>query len=392
MSGTVAFIPLRGGSKSIINKNIKLLAGKPLAYWVIEAAANCPVIDKVYVATDSDSIAQTINSFNNKKVEVISRSAESASDTASSEHALIEFCEKYEFDKVFFIQATSPLLIADDLSKAFEQLQSSDADSILSVVKQKRFIWKYENGYAVSANYNYLQRPRRQDYDGYFVENGAFYLSSKSNILESRNRLSGNIALYEMPEESYYEIDEPADWIIVENLLAKRSVVNADQILKDKLKQIKLLATDVDGVLTDAGMYYSESGDELKKFNTKDGKGLEMIRSLGIKTAIVTTENTKIVANRAKKLKFDYLYQGCLDKVTVINELSAASGFALHEIAFIGDDLNDYDALQIVGFSATPNDACGPNKKIVDYICSKKGGEGCVRELCELIVNVNTEV
>lgn len=391
MDNTVAFIPLRGASKSIINKNIKPIAGKPLAYWAIEAAINCDHIDKVYVATDSDLIAETIRKIGSEKLSVISRSAESASDTASSELALIEFCEQYSFDRIFFIQATSPLLSTNDLTGAIKTLDRSNADSILSVVKQKRFIWKYDGDFAVPVNYNYMQRPRRQDYDGYFVENGAFYLSSRDNILKSQNRLCGNISLYEMPEETYYEIDEPADWAIIEDLLLKRSAINNCDLLKAKLQQIKLLATDVDGVLTDAGMYYSESGDELKKFNTKDGKGLELIRNLGIKTAIVTTENTKIVANRAKKLKIDYLFQGCLDKVTILHELSLASGFGLHEIAFIGDDLNDLDALKIVGFSATPNDACKQNKKIVDYVCSAKGGEGCVRELCEMIVDINTE-
>lgn len=390
MGETVAFIPLRGGSKSIKNKNIKLLAGKPLAYWAISAAAKCSFIDKVYVSTDSDIIAETVNNFNLEKVKVIPRSAESASDTASTEFALLEFCEAYNFDNVFLIQATSPMLTSKDLTSAFKMLGEKGADSLLSVVKQKRFIWKYDGDYAVASNYDYMNRPRRQEYEGYFVENGSFYLSTRENILKSGNRLTGNIALYEMPEESYYEIDEPADWIIVEKLLMANSAVSNDEVLKAKLKQIKLLATDVDGVLTDAGMYYSETGDELKKFNTKDGKGFELIRNLGLKTAIVTTEDTKIVANRAKKLKIDYLYQACTDKVSIITQLAEASGFQLHEIAFIGDDLNDYDALKIVGFSATPNDACNPNKQIVDYICSKKGGEGCVRELCEMLIEVNT--
>lgn len=214
----VAFIPARGGSKSIPLKNIKPLAGKPLIYWTIEAALKTPCINHVYVSTDSEKIKSCVEKIRNKKLSVIDRTSQTATDTASSELALLEFCQNHQFDYVFFIQTTSPLLAKSDLSSAWEKYQKNNFDSLLSVVRQKRFIWKEEKSIGYPQNYNPLNRPRRQEFDGFFVENGAFYLSSRQAILSSKCRISGKIGLYEMPEKTYFEIDEPSDWKILQSL------------------------------------------------------------------------------------------------------------------------------------------------------------------------------
>ena len=152
------------------------------------------------------------------------------------------------------------------------------------------------------------------------------------------------------------------------------------------LQRIRLFATDVDGVLTDAGMYYSESGDEWKKFNTRDGMGLKLLQLAGVITAFVTMENTKLVARRAAKLAIPEVHQGVRDKLSVLREMATQHGLTLQEVAFIGDDVNDLDALQAVGFSAAPADGLPSVLKVVDYICQKKGGEGAVREVADLIL------
>jgi N-acylneuraminate cytidylyltransferase len=149
---------------------------------------------------------------------------------------------------------------------------------------------------------------------------------------------------------------------------------------------IKLFIMDVDGVLTDGGMYYSENGDELKKFNTRDGKGIELLRNVGIKTAIITSENTSIVKRRGEKIKIDYIYQGIINKIEIIEELSTRLQIKFNEMAYIGDDINDVEVLNKVGFSACPNDAMELNKKCVKFICSLRGGEGCVREFIDKII------
>ena len=154
--------------------------------------------------------------------------------------------------------------------------------------------------------------------------------------------------------------------------------------------RIKLFLTDVDGVLTDAGMYYSEAGDELKKFNTHDGMGLQLIREKGIKTGIVTSENTKMVERRFNKLKLDYLYQGKREggKLASVKEICEKEGISLSEVAYIGDDVNCFELLSNVGLAACPANALDAVKNIPGIIQMKnKGGEGCVREFVEMILN-----
>jgi 3-deoxy-D-manno-octulosonate 8-phosphate phosphatase (KDO 8-P phosphatase) len=160
--------------------------------------------------------------------------------------------------------------------------------------------------------------------------------------------------------------------------------------LLPRLKKIKLLATDVDGVLTDSGMYYSENGDELKKFNTRDGMGLVLLRNAGIKVAIVTSEDTKIVERRAAKLKIADLFQGARDKVAALEIIMKRHSLQWDEIAYIGDDVNDLEVMKRVGFAATPFDGTDQNKKTAHYVTKKKGGEGCVREICDMILALKT--
>lgn len=379
----VAFIPVRGGSKSIPLKNIKDIAGKPLVYWVIEAAVNSEFIEKVFLSTDSNDIKECVGKINCDKLEVISRSPETATDTATSESALLEFAEKYRFKYVFFIQATSPLLTNIDIDSAWDKYNKGLYDSMLSVVKQKRFMWREENGVAFPINYELNNRPRRQEFQGMLVENGAFYLSSRELILKSKCRLSGNVGVYEMSEESYHEIDEPNDWLYIENILKKREDIS----LNKKRITPKLFIMDCDGVLTDGGMYYSNSGEEIKKFNTMDGMGIKLLHDNNIKTAIVTGENTKIVSNRAKKLGIDYVYQGVKDKLSIAKEICKKELITMNDVAFIGDDINDIKLLKNVGSAACPINAQEEVKNIPNIIKLKRnGGNGAVREFISLLL------
>lgn len=380
----VALIPARGGSKSIPLKNIKKMAGKPLIYWTIESALNSKKIDKVYLSTDSQEIRRVAEHIRSDKLEVTDRNPENATDTASTESVMMEFSESHDFDNIVLIQATSPLLTSFDLDKAIKQYEKSKADSLLSVVRQSRFIWKQEkDDFVKAANYEPSRRPRRQDFEGYFVENGAFYITSKKALCSTKCRLSGNIAHYEMPEDTYIEIDEPSDWIIAEQLLLNR--YKAGPHTESIFKKIKMLITDVDGVMTDCGMYYSQKNDELKKFNTRDGMGVQLLQENGIKVAIITKEDTQIVKQRAKKLKIDELYQGIDDKLRILEEIKDKYSLDYTEIAYIGDDINDVPVLEKVGLSFCPNDAVDDVKNICKIIAKEKGGNGVLREFYELM-------
>jgi len=152
---------------------------------------------------------------------------------------------------------------------------------------------------------------------------------------------------------------------------------------------IKLFMTDVDGVLTDSGMYYSNSGEELKRFSTYDGMAIELLRLRGIKTAIITAEETEIVANRAQKVKFDYVFQGVQDKLSVAKRLCELEGFSLQDdTAYIGDDINDILLLENVKYKACPNNAIKSVKDIKGILnLETRGGHGAVREFVEILIN-----
>ena len=154
------------------------------------------------------------------------------------------------------------------------------------------------------------------------------------------------------------------------------------------VNNLKLFLTDVDGVLTDAGMYYSENGDELKKFNTLDGMGLQILMKAGVKTGIVTGENTKLNERRFNKLGLHILEQGAKDKLSIVKRICDEQGISLQQVSFIGDDVNDFEILSAVGFPACPASAVEKIKNIPGILhLSKKGGEGVVREYIDLILN-----
>ena len=386
----VAFIPVRGGSKSIPLKNIKEICGKPLVYWTVKAACNCSQIDKVYVATDSEQIRDTVNSFHMAKVEVVGRSTESASDTASTESAMLEFASAYTFDNIVLIQATSPLLRSSDLEQGFSLFMSPDCDSVLSVVPQKRFYWSYEKDGTVSpTNYDVYHRPRRQEFNGSLTENGAFYITSRADLLRTKNRVSGRIKAVEMCEDSFFEIDEPSDWVIIEALMKKNGLDAEENKLLD-LSNIKMFLTDSDGCLTDGGMYYTENGDEIKKFNALDGKGLSLLREHGIITGIITGEDRNLVERRANKLHLDVLKMGISDKLPVLMEISEEYHIPLEKICYEGDDLADIPVIKAVGFGCSVANGMEPVKNAARYVTKTSGGHGAIREIVDLILRSNT--
>ena len=387
---TIAFIPVRGGSKSIPLKNIKLFCGKPLVYWNLEALQNAASVDEIIVATDSDEIERVALSFAFPKVKIYRRSTENACDTASTESVMLEYLAKVNLapaDIFMLVQATSPLTTKQDFEQALTRYHQGGYDSMLTCVRNFRFFW---NADGTSKNYDYRNRPRRQNFQGELMENGAFYLNTVQNILATGNRLSGKIGIYEMPEYTATEIDEPDDWAILENLM-RRHVLSkrGGDDFATKARRIKLFLSDVDGELTDASMYYSEAGDELKRFNTHDGMGFNLLTQAGIKTGIITSENTQMVERRAKKLKIDYLYQGKREggKLAAAHDICRQMGITLEEVAYVGDDINCLDILQAVGLPAHPANAVDKVKQIPGILSlARKGGDGAVREFIERIL------
>lgn len=222
MNKTIAYISARGGSKSIPYKNIKTFNGKPLVLWCIEAALGSKYIDEVMLATDTKRIFDVISVYIDDDRMFYSL-VEDIPDDALQEETLIPFAEKEDFSHVILLQATTPYTTAQDIDEAFKKYFNGKYDSLISVCRQHRFIWGInKDGTAYPVNYDYLNRTRRQDWGGFLIENGAFFITSREALLKSKNRISGKIGVYEMSAESYFEIDDEADWIIAEQLMKRR--------------------------------------------------------------------------------------------------------------------------------------------------------------------------
>ena len=159
-----------------------------------------------------------------------------------------------------------------------------------------------------------------------------------------------------------------------------------NESIKNKCKKIKLVLTDVDGVLTDGGRYYSEKGEIVKRFHVRDGMGINILLRNGIKTAIVTKENSKIVKKWAKEMKISKTYSGIKIKEKELEKICKYYKILPNEIAFIGDDVNDIKLMKKVGFAVTPSDGILQAKKIANYICKNSGGNGALREMIDLIL------
>lgn len=218
---TLAIIPARGGSKGIPRKNVRPLAGKPLIAHTIEHARQAHSVSRVVVSTDDPEIATVSQHYG---AQVVWRPAEASGDTASSESALLhaldflEQTEGYQPDLVVFLQCTSPIRRPKDIDQAVQTLLDEDADSLLSVVPFHLFIWRLVDGQGQSVDYDYHRRPRRQNRQPEYMENGSIYVFKPWVLRQFDNRLGGKIALYVMDSWSSVDINtlrdlELCEWI-----------------------------------------------------------------------------------------------------------------------------------------------------------------------------------
>jgi len=208
-----AMILARAGSKGIHNKNIIDFCGKPLIVWSIEQAMQSKYVEDVYVSTDGEEIAEISKKHG---AEIIWRPADLASDTASSESALIhavsEVKKKHKISAVMFLQATSPIRLDIDIDNAVDTFFDNSYDSLFSMsVLEDYCIWKKKENKLYSFTYDYLNRGRRQERESLFLENGSIYIFKPEILINNRNRLGGKIGMYEMPFDRSYEIDSISD-------------------------------------------------------------------------------------------------------------------------------------------------------------------------------------
>lgn len=354
--------------------------------WVLWEAIKSD-LDEVYVFTDDEIIKSFVTKEYSwtKKCKVIERSAESATDVASTEFAMREFANKINsnYDIICLLQATSPLTTAYDINNVLTKITDERFDSALTVVNDKRFIWDKSGN---PLNYDFNNRPRRQDFEGLLIENGAVYGTTKEQFKKSGVRIGGKIAVVPMPEDTLVELDEPKDWVVTEKLMESRLKKN-----KKIDAKIKALFLDVDGVFTSGKVAYGKDGELSKDFSFRDGMGLEILReALDIDVCIITGENSEIVAKRMEKLNIKECYLGVKDKFAILEKVLQEKEINKSEAAYIGDDVNDLVNMLSVGWSFAPLDAVDDVKSIADMLLTKKGGDEAIREVINFIIKYNS--
>lgn len=376
-------IPIRKNSKGIPGKNKKKMVGRPLFSWVLTEAIFSD-LDEVYVFTDDEEIiAFVAREYHwTSKVKALLRDDENATDTASTESTLLEFSMKINHDYAILclLQATSPLTLAVNINAVLHKMSIEKYDSALTVVNTHRFTW---NSNGTPQNYDVFNRPRRQDFEGLLIENGAVYCTTKEAFLASKNRVSGKIGLVEMPEETLMEIDSISDWNIIENLLIERQK-------KSKTHQrIDYLVLDVDGVFTDGGVYYDKKGEMAKKFDMRDGMGLEIVRQNNVEVVVLTSENSELVAQRMKKLQIKDVFLGVKDKFSFLKHFLKSKNSSFGAVAYVGDDVNDLTNICGSGWSFAPANATHSIKTHADITLTHNSADGAIREVCETILKYN---
>jgi N-acylneuraminate cytidylyltransferase len=382
----VAFIPLYGDSRPDVNcatgvNSLRQMAGRPLFAWSLEQAIASGCFDAIYLVTDSlaevrKEVADEFPSAD-KLVEVLDYDI--LQGEGSRDNALLKLQQKVPFDVMCLIQAASPLTRAEDFRAAKQKFLFENLDSLLTAVQSRRFFWTRAGA---PIGFDVMERPRRQDIEGYLVENGAFYLTSVKLLADHHCRLGGRIGIHEMTAETAIEIIDEAGWMAAEQLLLKQKLASA----KARAFQIKALVLDVDGTLTDAGMYYGPAGEALKKFNTRDAHGLQLLRENGISICVISTEDSPAVAARMKKLRIDEYYPGVQKKLPLLLQLAKRWDIPLQDIGYIGDDLSDLECLSRVGSAFCPADAVSEILRQAHYVCERAGGHGAVREVCDIIL------
>jgi N-acylneuraminate cytidylyltransferase len=339
------------------------------------------LIDLVVVTTDDDNIKEEAEAFG---AIVVNRPKELSEDGSSSESALIHALAELESQKinpevVVFIQATSPFIQPEDLDSSVERVLSGEGDVCFSAFETYAFLWKDGVSGAEGVNHDHRFRPRRQDREPHFQETGAFYVMRAKGFLEAGYRFFGKVLTQRVSEVSGLEIDN------LEQLEIARALAHLFPVVQIKPGSIKALVMDFDGVHTDDSALVHSDGTESVKVSRSDGMGIQMLKKAGIPMLILSKETNKIVAVRAEKLGVEVLH-GVDDKLPVLIKWCKDKGIDLGNVCYIGNDVNDLECIEAVGWPATPRDANPAAVSRAAITVSKDGGSGAVREICEMIL------
>lgn len=380
----VAVIPARGGSKGLPRKNLSRVGGASLVARTIAAARAAARVDEVYVSTDDAEIAAAARAAG---ADVVDRPADIAGDEASSEAALLHALRVIEaggpmVDALVFLQCTSPFTTPDEIDACVAALGRGGAACAFTAVPDHGFLWTAGlDGCAVGLNHDHSRlRQRRQDISLQYRETGAVYAMDALAFRTVGSRFCGKAAIVPVEGPSI-EIDTAEDLALAEALVAAhgrdRRVVPSG---------LKALVMDFDGVFTDDRVLVDQDGREAVFASRSDGMGLGRLQKLtAMKLLILSKEPNPVVSARGRKLKIE-VRQGIDDKLPELDRWLAENGLTRAETAYIGNDVNDLECMEAVGFPVAPADARPEALAIAAYVTEAEGGRGALRELCEALI------
>ena len=404
MTHILALIPARGGSKGIPRKNIKDFAGYPLIAWSIAAGLQAHTVNRVIVSTDDNEIASVARAWGAETP--FMRPAELAQDRTTDlpvfEHALkwLEDIEGYKPDIVIQLRPTSPIRPKDCVDSAVKILMDhADADCVRGVVtagQNPYKMWRF-NGYdkpmkplleveGITEPYN----APRQILPPTYWQTGHIDAIRTSTITRKQS-LTGN-TIYPLVIDPRYtvDIDTPADWAKYESLVYHGGldmVTPENKSRRGMPKNIQLVICDFDGVITDNKVWTDQDGREMVAAYRSDSPRISELRAKGIEVMILSSEPNGVVAARAKKMGVEAIHGvGLQDKGRVMREVLAQKNIPAENVIYVGNDLNDLPCFEVAGWSVAVADAFPEVIRAADYVLTKAGGQGALRELCDLIL------
>lgn len=386
----VALILARGGSKGIPKKNLVEIGNKSL---LARAIGSClSVLPQVYVSTDDPILEEEARKHGAK---VIERPKELATDESSSEASITHAINTAlaDFDVVVFVQPTSPFINGEDILQAVGRIAASDVDSVFSAVEDHSFFWIKDQASLgwMPKHHEKRVRPRRQDLTLQVRETGAFYAIRVSKFKIEGTRFCG-VTIPQLVDPRFaQEIDVPddLDWAAAMEPVWDLSR-GPGKPLKDAFSGVFALAYDFDGVMTPNTAILAEDGKESVVVSRSDGLGIRLLREAGFPQTIISLEQNPVVSMRANKLSIS-VTQGVTDKPQALAKWASNVGVELASVAFVGNDINDLDAMACVGFPIAVADADPRVKAAAKFVLSSLGGCGAIRELADLILTGTRE-
>lgn len=384
----VVVIPARGGSRGIPRKNLERVAGRSLVARAVRSALGAGV-GPVVVSTDDEEIAVEAARHGAR---VVRRPSGLATDTAGSEGVVLHVLDQLDAHGeavppvTVLVQATSPFLDPLDLAVAVHRVADDAADVVLAATEDHSFRWTHDaDGVASPVGHDASHRPRRQDLPPQLRETGAFYAMRTTGLREHRNRFFGRIALHEVRGLTSMEIDTPADLAharaVAAHLLDPSSAPHLD---------VDAIVTDFDGVHTDDRASVTADGTEHVRVHRGDGLGVARVRRAGVPFLVLSTERDGVVATRARKLGVDVVH-GSDDKAGDLLAWLAAHDLDPARVVYVGNDVNDLAPMSLIGWPVAVADAHPEVRAAARHVLTRAGGEGAVREVCDLVLAARDE-